>query len=111
MSEVLQVDSAWSGVRVSFGMNGILLPCGDLLPLAEYLLQEQINMPVDLLTDEWHMKVCSASAACLTACCSASAASLPQLHASLPAAAPLLPHCLCCTPHCLLLLPQLVRWG
>eukprot|EP00656_Telonema_subtile_P004026 TRINITY_DN11831_c0_g1_i1.p1 TRINITY_DN11831_c0_g1~~TRINITY_DN11831_c0_g1_i1.p1 ORF type:complete len:451 (+),score=65.89 TRINITY_DN11831_c0_g1_i1:252-1604(+) len=56
IEQASKVDSDWSGIRVSFGMNGILLQCRDLLPLARYLVEEQLNMPVDLLTDEWHMK-------------------------------------------------------
>jgi len=46
----------WSSVRVGYGMNGIVMRCHDLEATASYLTEEQIMMPVDLLTDEWHMR-------------------------------------------------------
>lgn len=46
----------WSTLRVGYGMNGILLQCKDLQATIDYLYAEQIMMPVDLLTDEWHMR-------------------------------------------------------
>ena len=37
-------------------MNGVLLQCQDLPATTAYLTSQQIMMPVDLLTDEWHMR-------------------------------------------------------
>jgi len=43
-------------LRVGYGMNGVVMRCEDLQGTAAYLLDQQVMMPVDLLSDEWHMR-------------------------------------------------------
>eukprot|EP00297_Palpitomonas_bilix_P012042 CAMPEP_0113910958 /NCGR_PEP_ID=MMETSP0780_2-20120614/27873_1 /TAXON_ID=652834 /ORGANISM="Palpitomonas bilix" /LENGTH=330 /DNA_ID=CAMNT_0000907289 /DNA_START=397 /DNA_END=1389 /DNA_ORIENTATION=+ /assembly_acc=CAM_ASM_000599 len=43
----------FNSIRISYGMNGIIMPCKDIDGFSDYLLSQQVMMPVDLLADEW----------------------------------------------------------
>ena len=47
----------WSGLRVGVAGNGIVIPCHDLEPITNYLLEHQYMMPVDLLLPEWFIRI------------------------------------------------------
>ena len=43
----------WLALRVSYGMNGIVMRQADLLPLAAFLRRHVTRLPPDLLWQEW----------------------------------------------------------
>jgi len=47
------VKPNWLGIRVSYGMNGIIMRSSDLRLLASYLREHTARLPPDLLWQEW----------------------------------------------------------
>mmetsp|Transcript_35408 Transcript_35408/g.59675 ORF Transcript_35408/g.59675 Transcript_35408/m.59675 type:complete len:456 (-) Transcript_35408:522-1889(-) len=50
------VKPNWLGIRVSYGMNGIVMRSADLLLLSKYLREHTARLPPDLLWQEWVAK-------------------------------------------------------
>jgi hypothetical protein len=46
-------NPSWSGLRISFGLNGLLVPCGDLPALSTFMMEKSSWRPADLLAVYW----------------------------------------------------------
>jgi len=53
MDKVQRVDSAWLGIRFSFGMNGVLLRARDLRDFRAYLHKRMAALPPDMVYQAW----------------------------------------------------------
>ena len=46
-------NPGWSGLRISFGLNGVVVPCKDVPKMADFMLSKSSWRPADLLSVYW----------------------------------------------------------